>query len=184
MTPDTQPQREPDIGFGDTVIDEAYRLAIMSTDDEGNVDLEKIEERFLALRSRPHTPAPAPTDRDHEIVSMPRYIFEMLTKERKPTGYEAMHTPAPAIHLCCDKCGSIAPHFDGKNQWLCTKCLQSEATRAATLAAYSKVLEDCCKECPVKEEIPVEDYCAESCEGCLVRSTVQSLRSAGDEPHE
>jgi len=61
---------------------------------------------------------------------------------------------------------------------------KKEAARAATLAAYSKVLEDCCKECPIKEEIPVEDHCAESCEGCLVCKTVNTLRQQAGDPHE
>jgi hypothetical protein len=56
-----------------------------------------------------------------------------------------------------------------------------EAARTATLTAYQKVLDDLCKVCPIKEEIPVEDYCAESCEGCLVRKTVKTLRLAGEQ---
>ena len=51
-----------------------------------------------------------------------------------------LHTPAPAIHMCCDKCGSIAPHFDGE-QWLCTKCLQAEAARTATLVTLDTLQE-------------------------------------------
>lgn len=51
------------LGFSDSIIDEAYRIAIMSVDDEGNLDLEKIEKGFLELRSRPH---PAPDIREHK----------------------------------------------------------------------------------------------------------------------
>jgi hypothetical protein len=52
--------KEPDIGFGDTIIDEAFRLAVVSMDDEGKIDIEKIEKNFLKLRSRSHTIAPEP----------------------------------------------------------------------------------------------------------------------------
>lgn len=53
-------QEMKDIGFGDSIIDEAYRIAITSCDDEGNLDLEKIEKGFLELRSRPHPAPPEP----------------------------------------------------------------------------------------------------------------------------
>jgi len=41
-----------------------------------------------------------------------------------------------------------------------------------------------CKQCPVKEEIHTDDkQCAESCEGCLVRSVyLEDLRSKQGEP--
>jgi hypothetical protein len=36
-----------------------------------------------------------------------------------------------------------------------------------------RVLSECCSQCPIKEEIPLEEYCAETCEGCLVRKVVR-----------
>jgi hypothetical protein len=61
MTPQlTHP--EPDIGFGNSIVDEAYRLAIMSVDDEGKVDLEKINRNFLDLRAS-HTPHQSDRDK-------------------------------------------------------------------------------------------------------------------------
>lgn len=68
MTP--APQPEKDIGFGDTIIDEAYRIAIMATDEDGVVDLEKIEKGFLKLRSRL---APALELTEHDI----QYAYEL-----------------------------------------------------------------------------------------------------------
>ena len=40
-------------------------------------------------------------------------------------------------------------------------------------AVLKKLLDDVCKQCPVREVyMPLEDYCAESCDECLVNSVV------------
>jgi len=79
---------------------------------------------------------------------------------------------------CCQQCNELET-CKQKQRYLDYD--RKEAPHTATLAAYERILADCCKECPIKEEIPVEDYCAESCEGCLVRKTVESLRTAAQE---
>ena len=87
----------------------------------------------------------------------------------------------------CPKCG--APTWyqlsDGLPTLFCysASChwkqhLGPEHDAAIAAKVRKEVLDKCCKQCPIKEEIPVEDYCAESCEGCLVRTVcAESLRS-------
>jgi hypothetical protein len=92
------------------------------------------------------------------------------------------HPQAPSIHLCCDKCGSIAPHFDGKDQWLCTKCLQAAVSSAATLAAQKQTLE---RITLIRKSFTVEIMMERLLEwsGELKESLRQST-TAGDDHHD
>ena len=53
------------------------------------------------------------------------------------------------------------------------------AVEGARNGERGRVLKLVCVECPVRnEEMPLEDYCAESCEGCLINKVISSLRSS------
>jgi hypothetical protein len=46
--------------------------------------------------------------------------------------------------------------------------------------AREKMMKLICEQCPVRnEEMPLEDYSAESCAGCLTRKVYESLRTGG-----
>lgn len=46
-----------------------------------------------------------------------------------------------------------------------------EGKRIGASVERARVLKEICQQCPVREEIPTDDpRCAESCEGCLVRT--------------
>ncbi len=165
--------KEPEMVFPHCihgVFDESELRTHCLKDSGTCLDWRKCEGRV----PRPHTPAPELTKMllrscfgdfedcpcDDECV-----VSEYCAK------YHEDHEKN-SCGMTSSQCGFVQEHE------------KAEAARAATLAAYKKVLDDCCKECPIKEELPVEDYCAESCEGCLVHKTVDKLRQstpAGDE---
>jgi len=122
---------------------------------------------------------------DYELVCYCRgFIREELEKEFRS---RPIQPPCPYWGI---------EHSDGmewvcRKPWLATEVVYRccEFYKAPTLTdpsrcekaaqAREKVLKACCKDCPISNEIPTDDgRCAESCEGCLVRSVVKSLREA------
>jgi hypothetical protein len=88
------------------------------------------------------------------------------------------HTPAPApnLHACTHKeirNGVEFCHFYDSP-------IDPATIRNATL---TKLIEDVCKQCPIRnEEMPLEDYSAETCEGCLTIKVVQESLRTKEQP--
>ena len=57
----------------------------------------------------------------------------------------------------------------------------NKAVKEAASKAREKMMKLICEQCPVRnEEMPIEDYSAESCDGCLTRKVYESLRAGGE----
>ena len=86
-------------------------------------------------------------------------------------------SPRPNLHTCVHK--GIRNEVEFCHYY-------DSPTDPATIrnAALTKLLEDVCKRCPIRdEEMLSESYCAESCEGCLTRNMVEeSLRTNQEQP--
>jgi hypothetical protein len=138
------------------------------------------------------TPARQPQHCDHEIVCW-MYRENKIPQGSQPcmrnhTGCEicnedtrATHTspPAPALF-------QIEPNsskYSLEQIVEINENIQKQRKEAAK-DAREQVLKECCAQCPIAEEIPVEDYCAESCEGCLVRMVVAESLRAQQEHHD
>ena len=106
-----------------------------------------------SIRSRPHTSTSAPEQGTSKLC------FGTITLVLEE----------------CRKCNEIE---SCKQKQSFLDYQKREIATEAAKAEREQVLKECCAQCPIAEEIPVEDYCAESCEGCLVRMVVtESLRA-------
>lgn len=127
-------------------------LASANTADTARYsEVEKLAEKYRdVFRTHPHA-TPATPDQITAAVAEARAQWDA---ELQPKIDEAMENLL-AINEAIPK--------------------RDAAIRNATL---TKLLRDVCKQCPIHEEIPVEDYCAESCDGCLTRKIcIESLRT-------
>lgn len=108
--------------------------------------------------------------RDH----YPRLVAISAPCDCKCCSDDTRSRPAPTLDFC-DECSynDVCARQAGES---CKEAL----ARCIAAKARENVLKSCCEKCPIRnEELPLEDYSAESCEGCLIRTTVESLRTGG-----
>jgi hypothetical protein len=137
-----------------------------------NVQLKKYEglffldddaqKDFKVIRSRPHTPTP----------QLPRHNTQPKgTTCEDCQRFRKEECPYPESNITITRCNSFLMDVEQHDT----------AIRNDTL---DKLLTDICKQCPIRnEEMPLEDYSAETCEVCLTQIVVeQSLRTQQEHP--
>jgi hypothetical protein len=68
-------------------------------------------------------------------------------------------------------------------EWMIRADEREKRDAAIRNAVLKKLLDDVCKQCPVREEhMPLEDYCAESCDECLINSVVAESLHTPENP--
>ena len=96
------------------------------------------------------------------------YIIATMTHGNSPSDFDKIQKEAiQAIRS--------RPHSTPQQH---TECY-IDGYRDGARKAREDVLKECCAQCPIRnEEMPLEDYSAESCEGCLVHKVCTQQQAA------
>lgn len=110
----------------------------------------------------------------NELLSITREELERCCSQMSAAGYKVSANYVEASVLSRSRPATPRPP--------CEECIYQAQAAKAREEFFKKI----CSQCPIKEEIPVDDErCAESCEGCLTRSVyLESLRTSSSKECE
>jgi hypothetical protein len=152
-----------------------------------NLEIDQDKKGFITISRPPFETVFNPAEGEE--------ISQFIHEYRSRTAPSPQETPLPHIPTPCSYL-----YIEGMNvhcqdsyfpsrvnchhcvNWRCWDItnIRETAIRNATL---TKLIEDVCKQCPIRnEEMPLEDYSAETCEGCLTRKVVQESLRTKEQP--